>query len=123
MITTILLVLAAGWLLSSIVALFFVKKTFKRYKNYPRMEVPENMHATIRQDFGRWDEAAIIKGCLLRFPLHFFLMSTFLASYGILIILQKYLKFPPFIIELFRSKIGRLASTINWHLVEDFDPK
>jgi small basic protein len=123
MISTLLIIVAASWLVLSIVAYFFAKKTFKKYRNYPRMEVASNMGPALRADFGKWDEAAIIKGCFIRFPLHFFMMVSFLGTYGILGTLQKFLKYPDYVIDFFRSRYGRLNTSICLNLVEEFDPK
>jgi 1-acyl-sn-glycerol-3-phosphate acyltransferase len=81
------------------------------------------MKSTVREDFGKWDESAIIKGCFIRLPLHLFLMVSFLGTYGILIWLQKYLKYPESIIELFRSKYGRLATAVDLKLIEEYNTK
>jgi hypothetical protein len=123
MILTILITLGSLWLLLSTAAFLFAKKTFKKYRNFPRIEVPASMEPIVRRDFGKWDEGAILRGCFLRFPLHFFMVASFLVTYGVLGSLQKYLKYPDSLIELFRSKYGRLACTIYCNLIEEFDPK
>jgi 1-acyl-sn-glycerol-3-phosphate acyltransferase len=121
MLVTLVVVFAVGWLLLSLLALYMVKKIFKKYRNYPRIEVPVNMQAAVRQDFGKWDEAAIIKGCFLRFPLHLWMTCSFLGGYAIIVGLQTILKFPESWVEVFRSKYGRLTSRIISNLVEEFD--
>lgn len=44
------------YLALSLFAYSTVKKLFKKYKNYPRVEVPENVQSSVRMDFGKWDE-------------------------------------------------------------------
>lgn len=50
-------------------------------------------------------------------------MVFFLGSYGILILLQKHIKYPEYIIELFRSKFGRLVTAIDLKIIEEYNNK
>jgi hypothetical protein len=118
MIFGILVTFVVSWLLLSLAAYYFVKKAFKKYRNYPRIEVPENTLPAIRSDFGKWDESAIVKGCFLRFPLHLVAMAGFLAIYGLIAGLQKRLKFPNSFVNFYRYIGGRLASRICFNYIE-----
>lgn len=63
-------------------------------------------------------EKTIIKGCLIRFPLHFFLMTSFLVTYASLATLKKYIKLPKPIVEFYRKHVGRLVFKICVKTVE-----
>lgn len=63
----------------------------------------------MRQRLTPQHEKTIIKGCLLRFPLHFFLMTSFLVTYALLATLKKYIKLPKAVVEFYRTHAGRLV--------------
>lgn len=64
-----------------------------------------------------------MRGCFIRFPLHFFLMTSYLFSLTTLGILHHYLKFPKILVELFREHAGRLALRICININEAFDSR
>jgi hypothetical protein len=65
------------------IALFafrIVKKTITKYRNIKEVEPSSEWEATIRKDFNKWNEKAIIRGSLL-FP--FRLISPLTVVFGI----------------------------------------
>lgn len=56
MIQIILVLLVIYYLALSLYAYTTAKKLFKKYKDYPRIEVPENVQSSVRMDFGKWNE-------------------------------------------------------------------
>jgi hypothetical protein len=119
----ILYTILALWLINSLAVFFYARKTFKRYKNYPRIEVAHNLKPAVRADFGKWDEAAILWGAFFRFPLHFWSMTGFLIGYAFFAVLQPILKYPDWVVDFWRLKAGRLSLNICFNLVEEFDYK
>lgn len=65
------------------IALFafrLVKKTIAKYRNIKDVGPSSEWEATIRNDFNKWEEKAIIRGSLL-FPIRF--MSPLITVFGI----------------------------------------
>lgn len=121
MILELFLTIAALWLVASLTAYYFIKKSFKKYKNYPRLEYDEKTEPIVRKDLAKWDEAAILRGCFLRFPLHTLAMAGFLSCYALVAGMQKYLRYPDWVVNAYRLNMGRLATHICFSLVEEFD--
>lgn len=85
-----------------------LKKTFKRYKNTPRLQVPEHYRAFLRTDFGRWDEKALLRRAFTQFPLRVTAIVSALSIYALLGTLNRMFKFPPvFLIKLYRKFYGK----------------
>jgi hypothetical protein len=118
MIWILLLAILAVWILLSLFAYKVVTGAFKKYKNYPRIQVPENCRAVVRNDFGKWDEAGIIKGCFIRFPIHLMVMGGFLFFFALFSTIRKYLFFPHKAIDLFRRYAGKFAFSFCLKLEE-----
>lgn len=55
MVGIIIAIIAVYWLLLSLFVYRFAKKTFRKYKDYPRIEVPAHMQSSVRKDFGKWN--------------------------------------------------------------------
>ena len=121
MILELFLILAGLWLVASLTAYYYIKKAFRKYKNYPRLEYEEKTEPIVRKDLAKWDEAAILRGCFLRFPLHTLAMAGFLSCYALVANLQKYLRYPMWVVNAYRSNMGRLTTHICFKLVEEFD--
>jgi hypothetical protein len=121
MIQGIVISLIAYWLIVSLAALIYVRKIFQHYRNYPRIEYPEHIQSSVRTDFGKWDEKAIIRGCFTTFPIHATCMFLYLFFYAIIATAQKYLKYPDWVINIYRYNVGRFAFKICFNLIEDYD--
>lgn len=98
MIATLGLLLISYWVLASGLAFFMVSKAFRKYRNQPKIEVPDHYQGFMRQDWGKWNYSAIKKGCFLRFPLKFASLATYLVTLSILSLLHNHLKLPKFIV-------------------------
>jgi len=55
MLLSLLMLILAYWLIASILAFYLANKAFKKYRNYPKVEVPEHYQGFMRQDFGKWN--------------------------------------------------------------------
>jgi hypothetical protein len=121
-IACILFVIAIYWLLVALAGYYVVTKAFRRYRNIPRFTVPEHYGGFMRQDFGRWNEKSIKKGCFVRFPLKITVFATYLIGLSLLCIFKKYINFPSSIIEFWRLRVGRLSNVVLFSLKEEFDP-
>ena len=55
MILLLLTLFAIYWILFSFVALYFVKKAIKKYKNYPLFKADPKYYPFLRQDYGKWN--------------------------------------------------------------------
>ena len=86
------------WAFCSLYALYIVKKAIKTYRDHPVFEVPEHYQSLMRQDFNKWDEAAIIRGCFWRFPIKFAVEFSFLFWLSIFSILNLKFKLPSTIV-------------------------
>ena len=56
MVGIIIGIIAVYWLILSLFVYRFAKKTFRKYKDYPRIEAPPHLLSSVRKDFGKWDE-------------------------------------------------------------------
>ena len=119
--TCILGVVVAYWMICSLFALYIVKKAIKTYRNHPIFEVPEHYQSLMRQDFNKWDEAAIIRGCFWRFPIKFAFQFLFLFWLSIFSILNLKFNFPCTIVEFVRISLGRLSNIVMFEIEEHFD--
>lgn len=104
------------WILASSLAYYLVIKTFKKYKNHPKVQVPPHYQGFMRQDFGKWNETAIKRGCFLRFPFKFAAVMTYLFTLSILSAFHNRFKLPIFFVELWRRNAGRFANRAIFQL-------
>lgn len=112
MITNFLLALAAYWILISLIGYRTIKKYFVRARLFQNKKIEERFQPFVRKPITEENEKTIIRGCFTRFPLHFYLMTSYLFSLAVLCIVHHYLKFPKFIVEWFREHAGRLVLNI-----------
>lgn len=55
MIVTILVLVFAYWIIAATIAFLVVNKAFKKYKKYPKIEVPSHYQGFMRKDFEKWN--------------------------------------------------------------------
>ena len=96
------------WLVLSLAMYVFARMVFKKYQSMPRPHNPHEHAGIMRRDFGNWKQTEILKGCFIRFPLHFLALFVYIVVLAALANLSKYLKFPtPSMIEAYRRIFGR----------------
>lgn len=115
----LLILFAIYWILMALVSFYFVKKAIKKYKNYPLFEADPKYYPFLRQDFGKWNEKELIKGCFIRSPAHMPFVIFFLAVYAFLTTFYKYFKFPTYgMVDWYRRFIGKIIMNLSFEVVE-----
>lgn len=109
MITYFLIIIALYWVIISIIGCRTIKQYFIRARLFQSKQIEERYQPFVRKPITLDNEKTIIRGCFIRFPLHFFLMTSFLFSLATLCILHHYLKLPKTLVEFFREYAGRLV--------------
>ena len=123
----IYLILAFGllyWVALAYFAHSTLKKAFRKYRNTPRLDVPQHYTAFLRLDFGKWDEKSMLRRAWTHFPLRFTMMASALTVYAIMGTLHCYCRFPTiFLINLWRKYFGGFAFRLIVKTKEEFDLK
>jgi hypothetical protein len=75
-------------------AYYSVVNAFRKYRNFPQLQCPEEWNAFRRKDFNKWEEAKIIKGCFTLFPLHFLKLGSYLIFKVMIVYFNKWIGLP-----------------------------
>ena len=123
MLVTLLYVILCYWSIIVALGYYFITKAFKKYGNQPKIEVKEQVQGLLRQDFNKWDQTAIKKGCLLKMPFKFATLFGYLFWLSLLSMLNIKMKLPAVIVELWRKYVGRWSNVVVFNLEQHFDWK
>ena len=116
------MLLPVYWLTLALLALYMVKRTFKKYKNMPRTRLDPKYRHIVRRDIGHWGRKDIIKGCFIHFPLSFSLLAIYTLILAAIVALQKRFACLDKAFHFYRRYFGRIMAHIYFNLDEKYDP-
>lgn len=116
-----LFVVLAGWTLIMFFSYRYLRKILNKYRNIERIPIPPQYDCFKKEDLGKWNENAILKGFFFNYPINLMTLTTFILIFALLCLLRKHLGLPAIWVDTFRRKAGRWLLKSRVNLIEEFN--